>query len=189
MFTKLSPEEATAVATEGERFEIVEYKLVALDLLHLPVPHGVPALRLPISLAEAIFRRIRHRFSTLAGVRPRCYDRCSASAVARNNFVGGTKARGAVQCSGSDPVMKNIALRNHGYGAEMSHLYDTIEPNVVSVALLRDCVDAQRPKGEAGKIAKEQGTDFAEVTRLRLDFQSMRAHAAERGFQDRRRTL
>ena len=67
MFTKLSPEEATAMATEGERFEIVEHKLVALDLLHLSVSHGVPALRLPISPAEAIFRRIRHRFSTLRG--------------------------------------------------------------------------------------------------------------------------
>ena len=67
VFTKLSPEEATAVATEGERFEIVEHKLVPLDLLHLPVSHGVPALRLPISPADAIFRRIRHRFSTLRG--------------------------------------------------------------------------------------------------------------------------
>ena len=64
----------------------------------------------------------------------------------------------------------------------MSHLYDTIEPNVVSEALLRDCVAALGPEGEAGRIAKEEGTDFADVTRLRLDFQSMRAHAAGRGF-------
>lgn len=62
----------------------------------------------------------------------------------------------------------------------MSHLYDTIEPNVVSEALLRQCVAAQGPEGEAGRIAKKEGTDFADVTRLRLDFQSMRAHAAER---------
>lgn len=64
----------------------------------------------------------------------------------------------------------------------MSHLYDTIEPNVVSEALLRECVAALGPEGEAGRIAKEEGTDFADVTRLRLDFQSMCAHAAERGF-------
>lgn len=57
----------------------------------------------------------------------------------------------------------------------MSHLYDTIEPNVVSEALLRKCVADQGPDGEAGRVAKEEGTDFAEVTRLRLDFQSMRA--------------
>lgn len=55
----------------------------------------------------------------------------------------------------------------------MTHLYDTIEPNVVSEALLRQCVAAQGPEGEAGRIAREEGIDFAEVTRLRLDFQSM----------------
>ena len=58
----------------------------------------------------------------------------------------------------------------------MSHLYDTIEPNVVSEALLRKCVADQGPDGEAGRVVKEEGTDFTEVTRLRLDFQSMRAH-------------
>lgn len=54
----------------------------------------------------------------------------------------------------------------------MSHLYDTIEPNVISQALLQQCVIEQGPEGEAGRLAKEEGIDFAEVSRLRLDFQS-----------------
>lgn len=54
----------------------------------------------------------------------------------------------------------------------MSQLYNTIEPNVVSESLLRRCVEEQGPEGEAGRIAKYEGIDFSEVTRLRLDFQS-----------------
>lgn len=54
----------------------------------------------------------------------------------------------------------------------MSHLYDTIEPNVVSEALLRQCVARQGPEGEAGRLASEEGIDFVEVLELRLDFQS-----------------
>ena len=55
----------------------------------------------------------------------------------------------------------------------MSHLYDTIEPNVISEALLRQCIAEQGPEGEAGRLAKQEGIDFVEVTHLRLDFQSM----------------
>ena len=54
----------------------------------------------------------------------------------------------------------------------MSHLYDTIEPNIISEGLLRKCVLEQGPDGEAGRIAKEEGIDFGEVTQIRLDFQS-----------------
>lgn len=54
----------------------------------------------------------------------------------------------------------------------MSHLYDTIEPNVVSETLLRQCIVEQGPEGEAGRLAKLEGVDFVEVTHLRLDFQS-----------------
>ncbi len=54
----------------------------------------------------------------------------------------------------------------------MSQLYNTIEPSVISEALLRRCVEEQGPEGEAGRIAKYEGIDFAEVTELRLDFQS-----------------
>ncbi len=54
----------------------------------------------------------------------------------------------------------------------MSHLYDTIEPNVISEALLHKCVLNDGPEGEAGRIARDEGIDFCEVTQLRLDFQS-----------------
>ena len=54
----------------------------------------------------------------------------------------------------------------------MTHLYDMIEPNVISEALLQECVGEQGPEGEAGRLAKEEGLDFSEVTELRLDFKS-----------------
>ena len=55
----------------------------------------------------------------------------------------------------------------------MSHLYDTIEPNVINEGLLRQCIVEQGPEGEAGRLAKQEGIDFIEITHLRLDFQSM----------------
>ncbi|XP_064406106.1 dynein regulatory complex subunit 3-like isoform X2 [Halichondria panicea] len=55
----------------------------------------------------------------------------------------------------------------------MSRLYDTIEPDVISEALIHKCVLEQGPDGEAGRIAKEEGIDFKEVTQLRLDFQNI----------------
>ena len=54
----------------------------------------------------------------------------------------------------------------------MTHLYDTEEPNVVNHELLRRCVLAQGPEGEAGRLAKEEGIEFSAVLHLRLDFQS-----------------
>ena len=71
---------------------------------------------------------------------------------------------------------KTEPLRCHGDASavvyKMSHLYDTEEPNVVSEALLRECVRAQGPKGEAGRVADEEGVAFSEVRELRLDFKS-----------------
>ena len=55
----------------------------------------------------------------------------------------------------------------------MSRLYDTVEPTVIDEALLRECVEEQGPKGEAGKIAKKEGIDFEDVLQLRLDYRSM----------------
>ena len=54
----------------------------------------------------------------------------------------------------------------------MSRLYDTVEPSVIDDILLLKCVENQGPKGEAGKIAKEEGIDFEDVMSLRLDFKS-----------------
>ena len=55
----------------------------------------------------------------------------------------------------------------------MSHLYDCIEPDVISEDLLRECVREQGPQGEAGRVASEEGgIAFADVLQLRLDFRS-----------------
>ena len=54
----------------------------------------------------------------------------------------------------------------------MSRLYDTVEPSVIDEQMLVQAVEEQGPKGEAGKIAKKEGIDFADVISLRLDFKS-----------------
>ena len=54
----------------------------------------------------------------------------------------------------------------------MSHLYDTIEPNAISEALLKQCIKEQGPQGEAGRVANAEGIDLREVEHLRLDFKS-----------------
>lgn len=54
----------------------------------------------------------------------------------------------------------------------MSRLYDTIEPSVIDEQMLKNAVEKQGPKGEAGRIAKQEGIDFADVISLRLDFKS-----------------
>ena len=54
----------------------------------------------------------------------------------------------------------------------MSRLYDTVEPTVIDDDMLQKAVEEQGPKEEAGKIAKDEGIDFAEVKALRLDFKS-----------------
>ena len=55
----------------------------------------------------------------------------------------------------------------------MSRLYDTVEPSVVDEEMLQKAVEDQGPKEEAGRIAKAEGIDFADVKSLRLDFKSM----------------
>ena len=54
----------------------------------------------------------------------------------------------------------------------MSRLYDTVEPSVIDEEMLMRAVEEQGPKEEAGKIAKIEGIDFADVASLRLDFKS-----------------
>lgn len=55
----------------------------------------------------------------------------------------------------------------------MSRLYDTIEPSVIDEQMLKDAVEEQGPKGEAGRIAKQEGIDFGDVLSLRLDFKNV----------------
>ena len=54
----------------------------------------------------------------------------------------------------------------------MSRLYDTVEPNVLKEEFLAEVVEAQKPSGEAGRLASEEGIEFHEVSELRLDFRS-----------------
>ena len=54
----------------------------------------------------------------------------------------------------------------------MSRVYDTVEPSVIDDDMLQKAVEEQGPKEEAGRIAKTEGIDFADVTALRLDFKS-----------------
>ncbi|XP_052781894.1 dynein regulatory complex subunit 3-like [Mya arenaria] len=55
----------------------------------------------------------------------------------------------------------------------MSRLYDTVEPSVIDEDMLQKAVEEQGPKDEAGKIAKSEGIDFADVTSLRLEFKNI----------------
>ena len=54
----------------------------------------------------------------------------------------------------------------------MTHLYDAVEPSVLSETLLRQCVEEQGPEGEAGKIARAEGIEVTEVQSLSLSFKS-----------------
>eukprot|EP00794_Sanderia_malayensis_P009065 gene9065-10033_t len=63
--------------------------------------------------------------------------------------------------------------RKHSSVQQMSRLYDTVEPSVIDEQMLLQCVEEQGPKGEAGKIAKKEGIDFADVLYLRLDFKNV----------------
>lgn len=54
----------------------------------------------------------------------------------------------------------------------MTRLYDTFEPAVLNESLLSDAVREQGPRGEAGRVALEEGVAFEEVTELKLDFRS-----------------
>ena len=55
----------------------------------------------------------------------------------------------------------------------MSRTYDNVAPSVIDDEMLQNAVEEQGPKDEAGRIAKAEGIDFAEVKSLRLDFKSM----------------
>ncbi|XP_013395045.1 dynein regulatory complex subunit 3-like [Lingula anatina] len=55
----------------------------------------------------------------------------------------------------------------------MSRLYDTVEPSVIDDDMLHKAVEEQGPKEEAGRIAKAEGIDFADVKSLRLDFKNI----------------
>lgn len=55
----------------------------------------------------------------------------------------------------------------------MSRLYDTVEPAVINHEMLYGAVHDQGPKEYAAGIAKEEGLEFEDVKKLRLDFRNI----------------
>ncbi|XP_056389970.1 dynein regulatory complex subunit 3 [Hyla sarda] len=52
-------------------------------------------------------------------------------------------------------------------------MYDTVEPNVIDDEMLKNAVEQQGPREEAGRIAKMEGINFKDVISLRLDFKNI----------------
>lgn len=51
-------------------------------------------------------------------------------------------------------------------------VYGMLEPTVINEELLTSACFAQGPTGEAGKLAEEEGIEFASVKSLTLAYQS-----------------
>ena len=54
----------------------------------------------------------------------------------------------------------------------MIRVYGKVEPSVIYEKMLQEAVEKQGPKGEAGRIAKEEGISFNAVLKLRLEYKS-----------------
>nr|CAD7437499.1 unnamed protein product [Timema bartmani] len=52
----------------------------------------------------------------------------------------------------------------------MSIIHDALEPGVIDNAMILKAMDEQGPKGEAGRLAKEEGRSMEEVENIRLEF-------------------
>lgn len=50
--------------------------------------------------------------------------------------------------------------------------YDSLEPGVIDEDMIKEAMYEQGPKGEAGRLAKEEGISYDEVFALRLEFKS-----------------
>lgn len=53
------------------------------------------------------------------------------------------------------------------------NVYKNIQPMVIDNEMLNKVIDSQRPKGEAGRLVREEGIAFNEVDVLRLEFMSI----------------
>lgn len=52
-------------------------------------------------------------------------------------------------------------------------VFKDIQPTVIDNEMLNRVLDAQKPKGEAGRLFVEEGIEFSEVEVLRLEFMSI----------------
>ncbi|KAG2456110.1 DRC3 protein, partial [Polypterus senegalus] len=67
-----------------------------------------------------------------------------------------------------------MTFRHILFSRTMSHhLYDNVEPNVITEEMLLLAVDEQGPKGQAGRIAREEGIHFKDVKQLGLDYRNV----------------
>jgi hypothetical protein len=54
----------------------------------------------------------------------------------------------------------------------MSLIQNNLEPGVIDTAMITKALEEERPSGEAGRLAAEEGIILKEVTSLRLQFLS-----------------
>jgi len=54
----------------------------------------------------------------------------------------------------------------------MSLIQEDLEPGVINTAMIMKALEEERPTGEAGRLAVEDGIVLKEVTSLRLEFLS-----------------
>ena len=54
----------------------------------------------------------------------------------------------------------------------MSRLYDTVEPTVISDAMLKAAIEDQGLQEEAANIVRKEGMFYEEIKSLKLDFKS-----------------
>lgn len=44
------------------------------------------------------------------------------------------------------------------------------EPKVINFPILKQCIQANFPKGEAGRLTKEEGLPYDEVEEIRIEY-------------------
>jgi hypothetical protein len=54
----------------------------------------------------------------------------------------------------------------------MSIIHEDLEPGVIDTAMIMKALEKERPTGEAGRLAAEEGIRLQEVISLRLQFLS-----------------
>jgi hypothetical protein len=54
----------------------------------------------------------------------------------------------------------------------MNIIHDDLEPGVIDTEMIKRALELERPTGEAGRLAAEEGIVLQEVTSLRLEFLS-----------------
>nr|CAD7425195.1 unnamed protein product [Timema monikensis] len=66
--------------------------------------------------------------------------------------------------------VKGLDSRVRLDSTQMSIIHDSLEPGVIDNAMILKAMDEQGPKGEAGRLAKEEGRSMEEVDKIRLEF-------------------